>query len=116
MREAQLSKEPPTPPRKKKPLPLPEDAPGQPLASHESPLARETAPPAGDTARTRAWQPDPFPLMTITLGFAKDSPRMTLFRSNKFNQMAVGRGVPGGSHDHAPTRYPATDRRLTATE
>ncbi len=42
----------------------------------------------GETTR-REWQPDPFPLRKIALGMAKDSPTMTLYRSNKLNQVAI---------------------------
>jgi hypothetical protein len=83
--------------RKKKPLPLPDDAPATTPASHESSLTQETAdtpavPAEGGTDATpaRSWQPDPFVLMTVSLGAERDSPRMRLFRSNKLNQMAIG--------------------------
>jgi hypothetical protein len=37
----------------------------------------------------KAWQPDPFALMTVPLGKGHDAPRMTLFRNNRFQQMAI---------------------------
>lgn len=43
---------------------------------------------ATDKAR-KTWQPDPFPLMTVPLGKGRDAPRMTLFRNNRYQQMAI---------------------------
>ncbi|OWK45579.1 hypothetical protein [Fimbriiglobus ruber] len=67
----------------------PETAP--PLAVVEPAGTDEPTQPAtqaGDAPR-RQWQPDPFSLMVISLGPDKDGPKMTLFRSNKLNQMAI---------------------------
>ena len=60
-------------------------------AAAVEPSAGELRQPAtrAEGAPRRQWQPDPFPLMTISLGAKKDSPRMTLYRSNKLNQMAI---------------------------
>jgi hypothetical protein len=85
------------PPRKKKSQPLPDDVPATLPASHESSPVQETAgapaAPAEDgtnAAPARSWQPDPFAMMTVSLGAERDSPRMRLYRSNKLNQMAIG--------------------------
>ena len=76
--------------------------PDQPRAQEGKPVAEPTTEgshavddrtqPAPAIAPTenqppRQWQLDPFPLLTITLGDAKDSPRMTLFRNNRLNQI-----------------------------
>ena len=45
--------------------------------------------PESEDSPAPQWQADPFPLMAITLGAGKDSPKMTLFRSNRYNQMAI---------------------------
>jgi hypothetical protein len=85
-----------TPRRKKSPTPdehqpAPEEAspptpaPGPEVAGTEEGNTQPTTPEAAQ----RSWQPDPFALRTITLGSDKDSPRMTLFRSNKLNQVAI---------------------------
>jgi hypothetical protein len=58
---------------------------GIPAASEEQPQPTLEA----ERGPRRQWQPDPFPLMAISLGQDKDSPKMTLFRSNKLNQMAI---------------------------
>jgi hypothetical protein len=62
----------------------------EPTAAVE-PSAGEQRLPATEAegAPRRQWQPDPFPLMTLSLGAKKDSPKMTLFRSNKLNQVAI---------------------------
>ena len=85
------------PPRKKKSLPLPDDAPIAQPTSHGSPATQETAntpaaPSEGDAdaAPARTWQPDPVTLMTVSLGDERDSPKMRLYRSNRLNQMALG--------------------------
>jgi hypothetical protein len=53
--------------------------------------AEEFGPPAAGTEgqQRRRWQPDPFPFMAVTLGPDKSSPKMTLYRSNKLNQLAI---------------------------
>lgn len=83
------------PPRKKKTPALPKDEPVAPPALIEPPPAPETAAaraaPAHDAAEgARARQPDPFTLMTVSLGPDRDSPKMRLYRSNRMNQMAIG--------------------------
>ena len=83
---------PPRHPRKQKPLPKPDHAPAV-----TTPPAPETAsPPAApaevtptNSSPTRAWQPDPFVLMAVSLGAERTSPRMRLYRSNRLNQMAI---------------------------
>ena len=44
--------------------------------------------PAREREETRR-MPDPFPLAAITLGAEKDSPRVRLFRSDRFKQVAI---------------------------
>ena len=63
----------------------------EPAAAVEPAAAEEQRQPAtqAEDAPRRQWQPDPFSLLTISLGAKKDSPRMTLFRSNKLNQLAI---------------------------
>src|ERR1700722_14895319 len=65
----------------------------EPTAAVEpsAPSAGEQRQPATEAegAPRRQWQPDPFPFMAISLGPDKDSPKMTLFRSNRLNQLAI---------------------------
>ena len=60
-------------------------AAAKPAANEEQ---RQPATEAEDAPR-RQWEPDPHPLRTMALGLEKDSPKMTLFRSNKLNQLAI---------------------------
>lgn len=85
------------PPRKKKKSQMPGDAPDSPPALIDPPPAPEksstpavAANDAAEVAPARARQPDPFALMTVSLGPERDSPKMRLFRSNRLNQMAIG--------------------------
>ncbi|MFO0851855.1 MAG: hypothetical protein U0871_25310 [Gemmataceae bacterium] len=41
-------------------------------------------------AKTWAGQPDPFPFLSVALTDANDGPRVRLYRSRRFNQMAIG--------------------------
>jgi hypothetical protein len=62
----------------------------EPTAAVEPSADEQRQPPTeAEGAPRRQWQPDPFPFMAISLGPDKDSPKMTLFRSNKLNQMAI---------------------------
>ena len=56
--------------------------------------AEPPASPAAQDMQTRsdqpkAFQPDPFPLMSVSLGGDADAPRVRLYRSRRMNQVAV---------------------------
>lgn len=70
------------------------EAPAATEAPTEAPTQSPTDPspevtPSEVTQPAKQHQPDPFKLDSIALGSEKDSPRMHLWRSNKFQQMAV---------------------------
>lgn len=60
---------------------------GAALHGHAAHQGHEAQHAAGEARK--AWQPDPFPLMTVPLGNGRDAPRMTLLRNNRFQQMAI---------------------------
>lgn len=51
------------------------------------PAAEEPAARAGEA---RAFQPDPFPVLSVALRDGADAPRVRLFRNRRMNQVAVG--------------------------
>jgi hypothetical protein len=60
---------------------------GAALHGHAPHEGHETQHATGEARKT--WQPDPFALMTVPLGKGHDAPRMTLFRNNRYQQMAI---------------------------
>jgi hypothetical protein len=56
-------------------------------APHEAHAGHAEQHATGEARKT--WQPDPFALMSTALGEGRGAPRMTLFRNNRFQQMAI---------------------------
>lgn len=59
--------------------------------SEVQPVTAAAGPEGGDRAAapTMAFQPDPFPALSVALGDAADSPRVRLFRNRRMNQVAI---------------------------
>jgi hypothetical protein len=64
-----------------------------PLSRPETPaLAGEAVSPVAVTpadANRPAYQPDPFPALSIALGEGNDAPKMRLYRNRRMNQVAI---------------------------
>lgn len=58
----------------------------------EQPSRRPDAAEADQSPDAKTWagQPDPFPFLSVALTDANDGPRVRLYRSRRFNQMAIG--------------------------
>jgi hypothetical protein len=58
----------------------------------EQPPRQPEAPGADQSPDTKTWsgQPDPFPFLSVAVTDANDGPRVRLYRSRRYHQMAIG--------------------------